>query len=620
MFSNTRLVMLPKTLAVPILVPLLLLGGCPTGGPGDDDDSVVLFDEVAVGALAITEIQADPQPNRPEWLEVYNTTDATVELAGCQVATRGSSENEFVITGDASVAPGEYALLGAAEFIGEEGDATYATIVVWSEISINQNDETELVELACPDGNGGRSITDVVAFDPLEGWLPRKGHSWQLEGTPSAGANDDPAAWCESPIQDNTTYATIDGQDEYGTPGTPTQCEQLGGEAPTAEGDLVITEIAVDPCGGTKEWFELYNPGSTDIDVRRCQIIDVPVDGSTDPDIHTIDSERGATVIPAGGFAVFNSSSTAEPDTTLNPLATVTGDYPYANGISFKNSDNQYLYLECPLDEGGTIEVDRILYNWDEQGSGFKGRTLSVDPSAWTAEGNDSLDAWCLSPGDEYVTGAECNDVGTPATANQACPVPPPFPDAGELVFTELMALSESLIGNNEEWFEVKSLGTESFGLDGCRIEVDNGSEIDSHVISFALGVTIDPGEYIVMVKSSAADTIDTCSMPYAYTYGTNLNLSNSDAETLRLVCPGSAGDVTIDEFAYDFATSDPRGIAWQLDAGSETAAGNDDEANWCFPDPTTVTFPWECTVVNGKDSATNYGTPGVGGSCPLPI
>ncbi len=616
MFSTARIDVLSKTLGGFALVPLLLLGGCPSGGPNDDDDNVTIFDEVPVGALVITEIQADPEPNRPEWLELFNTTDATINLAGCQVATRGSTENEFVITGEASVAAGAYALLGAAEFLGEDGDAAYATVAVWTGISMNQNDQSELVELACPNGNGGRSITDVVAFDPLEGWLPRKGHSWQLSGAPDAGANDDATAWCEAPIQANTTYVTIDGQPEYGTPGQPTQCEQLGGNAPTSEGDVVITEIAVDPCGGTKEWFELYNPGTTDIDLRRCQIIDVPVDGSSDPDVHTIDSERGATVIPAGGFAVFNSSSTADPDTTLNPAATVTGDYPYANGISFKNTDNQYLILECPLDAGGTLEVDRILYNWGEQGSGFKGRSLSVDPAEWTAEGNDSLGAWCLSPGDTYVSNKECADVGTPGTANQSCPVPPPYPAAGELVFTELMALSQSIVGTNEEWFEVKSLGSESFGLDGCTIELDDGVEIDSHVIAFALGVTITPGEYMVMVKSSAADTIDTCSIPHGYEYGTNLNLSNDAPETLRLLCPGTAGNVVIDELSYDFGTSDPRGVAWQLDASSESAVGNDLPGAWCFPDPTIVTFPWICSITAGEDTGTNQGTPGVGGSC----
>jgi hypothetical protein len=53
------------------------------------------------------------------------------------------------------------------------------------------------------------------------------------------------------------------------------------------------------------------------------------------------------------------------------------------------------------------------------------------------------------------------------------------------------------------------------------------------------------------------------------------------------------------------------------LDAASESDVGNDDESNWCFPDPLVVSFPWECSVTVGKESATNYGTPGVAGSCP---
>ena len=75
--SRTTLRTLGALLAMP-----LGLAGCPTGGgPGDDDDSVNVFDPIAIGALVITEIQADPQPNRPEWIELFNTTDGTINLA-----------------------------------------------------------------------------------------------------------------------------------------------------------------------------------------------------------------------------------------------------------------------------------------------------------------------------------------------------------------------------------------------------------------------------------------------------------------------------------------------------------------------------------------------------------
>ncbi len=596
-----------------------LVAGCPTGtgNNGDDDDVIANFDPVAVGAFVITEIQADPETSRPEFIEVYNTTDDTITLRGCQVSTGGAGENEFVITGEADVAPGTYALLGDAEFLGAEGELP--ALVVWGDaINIAQTDPTETVQLACPDESGGRSITDVVGFDPVDGWIPRKGHTWQLVGEPDANANDDAANWCEAPTQDNTNYASVNGAPEYGTPGAATICEELGGVPPSEEGDLVIVEIAVDPCTGTREWFELYNPGSEAVDIRRCQLVDEPVDQSTEADIHVLDAERGATVIEPGGVLVLNSSPAADVTFDITSDGSVQGDYPWANGISFKNSDLQTLYIECPTDEGGTVEIDRVIYDWEEQGDGFKGLTLSLDPSAWTAEANDEFDNWCLSDADPYFTGKECTDIGSPGEANPSCPVPPPFPGVGDLVITEIMALSQSTVGSNEEWVEVKNVGSTTVGLEGCTLEVDDGEMPDTHLISYPLGVEIEPGAYFVMVKSSASDSIDGCSLPHGYTYGTNLNMSNSNAETLRLTCPSGkgGGDLLIDEVPYDFASDDPRGVAWQLVSGSEDATSNDNPANWCFPD-SLAPFTWTCTV----DEESNVGTPGAGPiACETPV
>ncbi|MCO4769305.1 MAG: lamin tail domain-containing protein [Deltaproteobacteria bacterium] len=592
------------------------LVGCPNpgNGTGDDDDVVANFDPVPIGAFVITEIQANPETSRPEFIEVFNNTDDVHTLRGCQVATRGAGENEFVITGEADVGPGDYALLGDAEFLGGEGELP--ALVVWGDaINIAQTDPTETVELACPDDAGGRSLTDVVSFDPVLGWVPRKGHSWQLRAENlDATLNDNPDSWCEAPTQENTNYASVNGAPEYGSPGGPTICEQLGGDAPSAEGDLVIVEIAVDPCTGTREWFEIHNPGTETVDMRRCQIVDEPVDGSTEADIHVLDAERGNTVIPPGGVLVLNSSPASDVTFDITPDASVQGDYPWANGISFKNSDLQTLFIECPTEGGGTVEIDRINYDWGEQGQGFKGRTLSLDPAFWDAEGNDSFDSWCLTEGTPYYSGKECSDVGTPGVANSACPVPPPPPAAGDVVFTEFLALSQSAIGNNEEWFEVKNVGTTTVGLEGCTLEIDDGEDIDEHEISFPLGVTVDPGDYFVMVKSSASDTIDDCLLPWDYTYGTNLNFSNSAAQTLRLKCPGATDDVVVDELSYQFDGDDPRGIAWQLVAGAEDAVSNDDPSNWCFPEPTAA-WTWSCTV----DEESNYGTPGAPSvACPV--
>jgi len=374
-------------------------------------------------------------------------------------------------------------------------------------------------------------------------------------------------------------------------------------------------EIAVAPCTGTREWFEIYNPGTEPLDLRRCQIVDVPVDGSTEADIHVFDAERGDTVVPPGGLLVVNSSPATDVTFNITPDGSVQGDYPWANGISFKNSDLQTLLLECPAAEGGTVEIDRIIYDWEEQGQGFTGRTLSLDPAAWTAEGNDPFENWCLSEGAPYYSGDECNDVGTPGQSNPSCPVPPPFPGEGDLVITELMALSVAAVGNNEEWLELKNVGDETYGLQGCELEVDDGEGPDIHTISFPLGVTVEPDAYFVMVKSSASDSIDGCQLPYEYPYGTNINFSNSSSQTLTIRCPGDGAAVVVDQISYQFQSADPRGIAWQLKSDSLTAAANDDVNNWCFP-AVTEPFTWSCTV----DEETNYGTPGQPGvACPPP-
>lgn len=599
-----------------LLLPVcaLAVAGCPNGsgsGPGDDDDDVDSFDPVAPGSFVITEIHADPETGRPEYVEVYNATAETMTLRGCEFGTGGAASSQFVITGEADVGPGEYALLGDQEFLGD-GEELPALVVWGDAINIAQTDDTETVSLSCPNGEGGRVLTDIVGFDPTLGWEPRKGHSWQLVGDPDATMNDVPSNWCEAPTQDNTNYASVDGQPEYGTPGGPTICEQLGGLPPTAFGDLVIVEIAVAPCAGTREWVEIHNPGAEAVDIRRCQLVDEPVDLSTEADVHVIDAERGDTVIPPGGVLLLNSSPSADITFDITGNGSLLGDYPYANGISFKNTDPQTLYIECPLAEGGVVEIDRIVYDWEEQGEGFTGRTLSLDPASWNAEDNDDFSSWCLSDADAYNTVKGCEDVGSPGLANPSCPVPDPFPQPGDLVFTEIMALSQSAIGSNEEWLELKNTTSTTLGLEGCTLEVDDGSEVDSHPISSPLGVSVEADDYFVMVKSSASDTIDDCALPWDYLYGTNLNFSNSNAETISLVCPGDGGTQVIDSFSYDFDTSDPRGVSWQLRTNAETAVDNDNTINWCFDDPSTAAFTWMCTV----DEESNVGTPGGPSTC----
>lgn len=587
---------------------LASLLGCPTGPVGRDDDDTVLtlYDEVPVGALVVTEILAHPNVGRPEFVEVINASGDDVDLIGCKLVDGGNGEHEYDVRTPLLLAPGEYALLAGEDTLGGP-DGDLPADVVWSDITLAQTDESEIVGLRCPDGTGARQVIDEVAFH-WNGLDLRRGHSWQLAISPDAVTNDDPDNWCEAPTQDDAVYAEVDGVPDYGSPGEPAICETPGGATPSVAGDVVISEILVDEFTGLREWFELHNPGDEPLDLRGCVLGDEPVVGGTDPNTHTMDADIGLTVIEPGGWL-----SLSKTETALTADGSVSTDYPYGS-LGFNNSELQLLWLDCPGSDG-LVRIDQVIYDWGDYGTEFEGRSLSLSATALDAEDNDDPANWCLAADEDTFWTTEAGEPpesffarGTPGEANPACPVPDPFPLVGEVVFTEILARSAGTeIGTNEEWFEIKNLSDHAVSIDGCTVRNDDFSgEPDDHVIEAPLGLSIEAGTYAVLAKSSAADTIS-CGLPYDYLYGTNIGLANDDPETLELICPG---DVVVDvvNFDGDFLP----GIPWQLEGAFETALGNDASENWCSTDEVSG-YTWTCTV--GAD--TNYGTPGSVSSCP---
>ncbi len=112
--------------------------------------------------------------------------------------------------------------------------------------------------------------------------------------------------------------------------------------------ELLFTEVMQNPndVGDSDgEWFEIYNYGSTTVDINGYVIKDAGTES------HTIDN-GGSLNISAGSFLVLGNNSI----TTTNGGAPV--DYQYS-GIYLGNSDDELiLYIT-----DGTTEVDRI--EWD---------------------------------------------------------------------------------------------------------------------------------------------------------------------------------------------------------------------------------------------------------------
>lgn len=192
-----------------------------------------------------------------------------------------------------------------------------------------------------------------------------------------------------------TTVYTLTATNTIGsTPATATVTV-----TPLVAGDLVISEIMMNPAtvaDTTGEWFEIYNPGSMEVNLNG---LTIGTGSATD----TIDSD---VLVPAGTYALLALSSTTTENDNLP-----TPDFVYA-GLAFDESSADALSV---ID--GSTTIDAVA--WD--GSTWtvtEGYSWSLDSSTLTATDNDTWGNWC--DGASMWTGAASN-YGSPGAANPSC-------------------------------------------------------------------------------------------------------------------------------------------------------------------------------------------------------
>ncbi|MGM0574982.1 MAG: lamin tail domain-containing protein [Myxococcota bacterium] len=173
-----------------------------------------------------------------------------------------------------------------------------------------------------------------------------------------------------------------------------------GAAAPEAAGDVVVTEILVNPAasGDPTEWLELHNPGTIARRLDGCVLADRDVDD------HAIPSGADV-VVPAGGHIVLARTGDAEALGGWEP------DYVYGEeDLALANTADELL-LRC-----GELIVDEVA--WDKTWPLQSGAALSLDPGQTGAGANDDASSWCAAS-DTY---SGTLDKGTPREANPACP------------------------------------------------------------------------------------------------------------------------------------------------------------------------------------------------------
>ncbi len=163
----------------------------------------------AAGEVIVTEIMAAPAAGKvkAEWIEVFNTTEQTLDIGRCELKDEGSDSH--AVEGSLPIGPGAYLVLGrngeASENAGLEPDYVYKGFQLG-------NDEDEVV-ISCKS-----VVVDRVAYTADD---VHAGAATQLDNQAlDATSNDDITNnWCAAtqPYGDSTNL---------GTPGNPNeQCQ-----------------------------------------------------------------------------------------------------------------------------------------------------------------------------------------------------------------------------------------------------------------------------------------------------------------------------------------------------------------------------------------------------------
>ena len=205
---------------------------------------------------------------------------------------------------------------------------------------------------------------------------------------------------------------TCDDGNKVDGDGCSATCSNEGAAGAPAPGDLVSTEIMVDPTTtepGT-EWFEILNVSAQTFDLKG-----MVVQGKDATEKFTVTT---SVACAPSQIIVFANSL----DLTKN--GNVKADVAYSNS-SFPLSNSSADGIE--LLWNGT-SIDKVAFTWGGTGwPKLSGATLSLSASKTTAAANDAATSWCL--GGASWTGSV--DKGTPGALNPECAPAVPGKPAG---------------------------------------------------------------------------------------------------------------------------------------------------------------------------------------------
>lgn len=351
------------------------------------------------------------------------------------------------------------------------------------------------------------------------------------------------------------------------------------------EGDLVISEVMIDPAGTDTggEWIELFNTLGTPLDLKGLTLYVRDTDGSGSK-THAI---RAGTA-PARGYFVVGDIRSGPNPAWIN--------YAYGDTLGSMGNSRGVVGVRC-----GMTTLAEFTYTSAAKSDRSRMLNGNNEPSSSIAavEAN-----YCDTPPGVVYSG---NSAGTPGAANPECMAEATTgtcvdngvvramtsPQVGDLVITEVMASPSASLDSVGEWFEI--LARASVDLNDVSINTTTSSTL----IENQQCLRVQPGEYVLLARSGDSFVNGDLPMP-KHVYG---SISFADTTPQRISL--SRGDAGIDEIRLLGSSA---GKTWQLDPLKLDPGSNDSEFNFC-----KAPLKWN------PDGGGDYGSPGAANpDCPI--
>lgn len=224
--------------------------------PDEDTLNNTLINRVNVGGTLVTsgilinEIMYAPQSPEPEWVELINASNNSINIKNWKIADSSSYTNPITITTvDRYIAPNDFLVITKNSSIVSVHTLIDTTKLLYlSNLPALNNDKDKVAIF-----NNFGAVVDEVSYKS----------SW--------GGNSKNSLERKSiirPSNDSTNWATsLDCEHS-----SPTRINSVVNLGSYSRNDVVINEIMFDPLSISCEWVELYNPSSKYINLTgwRC--------------------------------------------------------------------------------------------------------------------------------------------------------------------------------------------------------------------------------------------------------------------------------------------------------------------------------------------------------------